>query len=215
MIKKQFTKEQVLDAMDKTRSVKAAARYMNCDYSTMKKYMKFYKEFEGGRSLFEIHRNQCGKGIPKYISVRGFTRKDPPLLDIMNGVCDVSSFNPQKIKFRMFEAGYLREECYHCGFHECRVSDNKIPLIMRFKNGNKQHYRLDNIEMLCYNCYFLFVDEVFTERDLLQLEDHKPMFKTTEAINFELDEYHLKRLKEIGLYDDKSGEDAYDLVSRK
>ena len=55
----------------------------------------------------------------------------------------------------------------------------------------------------------------FTEKDVEQLEDHKPLSKTTEAINFQLDDYHLKRLNELGLDDDKDSDDPYDLVSYK
>jgi hypothetical protein len=48
------------------------------------------------------------------------------------------------------------------------------------------------------------------------LEDHKSLSNTTEAVNLELDDYHLQRLKELGLYDspkDKD-DDPYSLVSR-
>jgi hypothetical protein len=49
-----------------------------------------------------------------------------------------------------------------------------------------------------------------------QLEETKSYSKTTEAIDFQLDDYHLSRLKEIGLYEDpKSDDDPYNLVSYK
>ena len=37
---KRLTKEQIVNAMDKTLSVAAAARYLNCSYQHLKKYMK-------------------------------------------------------------------------------------------------------------------------------------------------------------------------------
>ena len=151
---KHFEKSQILAAMSKTKSNKAAARYMNCSYIHYKKQAQFYKG-EDGRSLFEIHKNQAGKGIPKFLSNTPFGRKEPALLDIIEGRVDASHFNPQKIKHRMIESGYLKEECYKCGFHERRVLDYKVPLMMHFKDGNKQHYNLGNVEMLCYNCTFL------------------------------------------------------------
>ena len=49
---KHFTKQQVLAAMAKTKSNKAAARYSNCSYIHWKKWAQFYKG-EDGRSLFE------------------------------------------------------------------------------------------------------------------------------------------------------------------
>ena len=48
---KPFTKQQVLGAMAKTKSVKAAARYLNCSYHHLKRYMKLYTDVETGKSL--------------------------------------------------------------------------------------------------------------------------------------------------------------------
>ena len=33
------------------------------------------------------------------------------------------------------------EECSVCKFHERRVSDYKMPLLLNFKDGNKKNYR--------------------------------------------------------------------------
>ena len=181
-----FTKQQVLAAMSKTKSNKAAARYSNCSYVHWKKWAQFYKG-EDGRSLFEIHKNQAGKGIPKFLSNTPFGRKEPALLDIIEGRIDASHFNPQKIKHRMIESGYLKEECYKCGFHERRVLDYKVPLMMHFKDGNKQHYNLGNVEMLCYNCTFLTVGDLFTGKQIENMEDHVP--KSGGQPDWQVDEY--------------------------
>ena len=52
-------------------------------------------------------------------------------------------------------------------------------------------------------------------KDIEQLEDHKPLSKTTDAIDFQLDKYHLKRLKELGLSDEGDSDNPYDLDSYK
>ena len=210
---KPISKEMCLAAMNKTKSVKAAARYLNCSYQHLKKYMKLYNDEETGQTLFDKHKNQSGKGIPKFLSSKG---KEPALLDIIEGRVDASSFSPEKIKYRLIAEGYLEEECSKCGFKERRVTDYKVPLILNFKDKNKKNYNKENIHFLCYNCYFLYIDNVFTENDIKQLEDHVPLNKTTEAINFELDDYHMQRLKELGLDSDKKDEDdPYNLVSYK
>jgi hypothetical protein len=49
---KHITKEQCLVAMKQTRSVMAAARYLNCSYQHLKPFMKAYKDEETGLSLF-------------------------------------------------------------------------------------------------------------------------------------------------------------------
>ncbi len=200
--------------MAKTKSVKAAARYLNCSYHHLKRWMKLYNDEETGQTLFDLHKNQCGKGIPKFLKGQG---KEPALLDIIEGRIDPSSFSPEKIKYRLITEGHLDEECNHCKFSEHRVTDYKVPLILHFKDKNKQNYRKTNIQFLCYNCYFLFVDNVFTEKDIQQLEDHVPLYKTSDAIDFQLDDYHLQRLKELGLDGDKEDEDddPYNLVSYK
>ena len=208
---KSITKEMVLSAMDKTKSVRAAARYLNCSYQHLKKYMKMYKD-ENGVSLFEVHKNQCGKGIPKFLSNSPFSKNDPAILDVIEGRIDASHFNPQKLKYRMITEGYLKEECANCGFHERRVSDYKTPLIMHFKDGNKQHYGMNNIEMLCYNCYYLMVGDVFDNKQLDGLEDHKPTYSS--QVDWELDDYTKQRLIELGLEKPKPIEDGSEFISR-
>jgi hypothetical protein len=206
-----LTKESIISAMDKTKSVRAAARYLNCSYQHIKKWMKLYVD-ENGVSLFDAHKNQSGKGIPKFLSVSTINKKEPAILDIVEGRIDASHFNPQKIKYRLITEGYLKDECNNCGFHERRVSDYKSPLILHFKDGNKQHYRLDNMEMLCYNCYYLMVGDIFSGKQLEGLEDHKPMNQS--EVDWELDEYTKQRLLELGLDKPEIEDDGSEFISR-
>jgi len=206
---KPLSVEQIRAAMNKTKSNRAASRYLNVSYQHYKKWAKLYDATEEGYpNLFEQHKNQSGKGIPKFLNN---SKDDRSVLDIIEGRLDPSSWDPQKIKYRLFEEGYMKEECYNCGFHERRVSDYKIPLILNFKDRNKQHYRLDNLEMLCYNCYFLFMGDIFDDKQLEGLEDHKPMNQS--EVDWELDSYQLERLKELGLGGDDE-DDGLDIISR-
>jgi len=206
-----LTKESIISAMDKTKSVRAAARYLNCSYQHIKKWMKLYID-NNGVSLFDAHKNQSGKGIPKFLSVSTIYKKEPAILDIIEGRIDPSHFNPQKIKYRLITDGYLKDECCNCGFHERRVSDYKSPLILHFKDNNKQHYRLDNMEMLCYNCYYLMVGDIFSGKQLEGLEDHKPMNQS--EVDWELDEYTKQRLLELGLDKPEPIDDGSEFISR-
>jgi hypothetical protein len=212
---KPISKEDCLRAMKQTRSVKAAARYLNCSYQHLKPFMKAYKDEETGLSLFELHKNQSGKGIPKFISNTPFGKKLPAIEDIVNGKADTSSFTPEKLKFKLIESGYMIEQCYWCGFDEKREIDGKIPLIMFFKDGHRNNYQNGNCQLSCYNCYFLKLGNVFTERDIESFESHQTIYKTSEMNNFQLDDYQKKRLEEIGLWDKKVDEDPYSLVSKK
>jgi hypothetical protein len=209
---KPISKDMCLTAMDKTKSVKAAARYLNCSYHHLKRYMKLYVDEESGKTLFELHKNQQGKGIPKFLKSKG---KEPALLDIIEGRIDASSFSAEKLKYRLTTEGYLEECCSKCGFREHRVIDHKIPLILNFRDKNLTNYNLDNIEFLCYNCHFLYIGDVYSKKDIIKLEENTSVTKTTDAVDLQLDDYHLQRLRELGLDGENpiDDDDPYNLVS--
>jgi len=204
---KPLGKELILAAMAKTKSNMAAARYLNCSYQHYKKWAKLY-DSETHDSLFDEHKNQCGKGIPKFLRVGG---KEPALMDLIEGRANASSFSPEKIKYRLITEGYLEEKCKQCGFDERRVLDYKIPLLLHFKDNNKKNYHLDNLEMLCYNHFFLTVGDIFTSKQIEGIEDHKPV--NQGKVEWEVDDYHMQRLKELGLGDDE-GSEEYNIISR-
>ena len=209
---KPLSKEDILRAMNVTQSNRAAARYLHVSYIQYKKWAKNYDAPEEDYpNLFEQHKNQAGKGIPKFLRANG---PEPALLDIIEGRVDASSFNPDKLKYRLITEGYLAEECAVCRFHERRVNDYKIPLLLNFKDNIKKNWNKDNIELLCYNHYFLTVADVFNTADISQIEDSVPKNNTSEAVNWELDDYQLEQLKQLGLYDPPKIDDGSDLVSR-
>jgi|TARA_R100001086_G_scaffold74038_1_gene35679 hypothetical protein len=189
---KPLSKDMIVAAQANTKSNLAASRYLHVSYQHYKRYAKMY-------NLFESHKNQSGKGIPKFLKGSG---KEPALLDIIEGRVSASHFSPAKIKYRLIEEGYLSEECAMCGFKERRVLDYKMPLLLHFKDNNKSNYSRDNIELLCYNHYFVTVGDIFTEKDVKQIESHQEHLGTTDKIEWEIDEYHLQKLRELGLEDE-------------
>jgi hypothetical protein len=200
---KPLSKVQILAAQAKTKSNMAASRYLHVSYQHYKRWAKNYEATEPGyNNLFEQHKNQSGKGIPKFLAGG---KKQPALIEIMEGRIAASHFNPDKIKYRLIEEGYLLEECSICKFKERRVLDYKMPLLLHFKDKNKSNYNQSNIELICYNHYFLYVDDIFSKTDEKQIEGHQEHFNTTQAVDWEIDDYHLQRLKELGLVE--GGED--------
>ena len=67
--------------------------------------------------------------------------------------------------------------------------------------------------MLCYNHYFLQVGDIFNKQEEKQIESQTEHFGTTEKIEFEVDDYHLQRLKELGL-DGIDEDDTNQYISR-
>jgi hypothetical protein len=108
----------------------------------------------------------------------------------------------------------MLEQCYYCGFGERRQVDGKTPLLLTFLNSKKYDFTNGNAQLSCYNCYFLQIGSVFTDKDIEAIEGHT-VYKTTDAIDFQVDEYTRKRLEELGNFDVKVSDDPYDLVSRK
>ena len=194
---KVISKEDILRAMRFTKSNRAAARYLGCSYQHYKPYAKLFRVDEldpNSPTLFDTHKNQSGRGIPKVLPDR---RREPNVKNIVETGTGWESFSVEKIKSRLIAEGYLKDECYHCGFCERRVTDYKIPLLLNFKDGNKYNYLLNNLELLCYNDYFLLITDPLTPDQVREVED----VVQTKAITHEwdLDDDHLENMRALGL----------------
>tara|TARA_R110000782_G_scaffold72234_1_gene144739 strand:- start:160 stop:789 length:630 start_codon:yes stop_codon:yes gene_type:complete len=198
-----LTKEDIVRAQNVTRSNMAAARYLHVSYNHYKKYAKMYKN-EDGINLLEAHMNQSGEGIPKF-ALSG--NKELPLLDLLEGRVPIEHFDARKIKARLLSEGKLVEVCDKCNFAERRITDQKIPVILNFKDGNKKNWHLNNLEFLCYNCSFLYAASPIEEKRAEAMEDY---VKTRDdEPDWELDEHHINHLKELGLYEEEKPGDEF------
>ena len=198
-----ITKEDILRAQQNTRSNMAAARYLHISYNHYKKYAKMFKNDEGV-TLLEAHKNQEGKGIPKF-AVAGID--NVPLMDVLEGRVPIEHFDSRKIKARLLSEGKLVEVCTRCKFSERRIVDQKIPVILSFKDGDKKNWHLENLEFLCYNCSFLYAASPIEEKRAEAMEDY---VKTrNDEPDWELDEHHKEHLRELGLLDESNPGDEF------
>lgn len=209
---KYFTKDDILRAMKHTKSNRAASRYLGCSYQTYRKYAKLFKDNETGKTLFETHKNQAGKGIRKHLYGGRNVKDLAPLLDILEGRVDVANYTPDILKARLIEEGFLVEECKSCGFNERRVVDYRVPLVLNFKDRNSRNWLKENLEFLCYNCYFLNVGNIWSDNQLAQLEEYTKdgTYNNDEKPDFDLDENHIEHLKDLGLWDDSDDDEFID-----
>lgn len=172
-------RQMIERAMRETMSNKAAAKFLGVSFKTYKKYANLYKT-EEGVTLFQAHKNQAAKGIPKF----GKRRHDKAsIIDIMEERVSKTFVSIKILKTQMIEHGIMQEKCCRCGYQEKRVLDYKTPLILNFKDGNKRNWKLENVEFLCYNCYFMCVGEVFTNKQLSVMED----FTDVRPVKIDLD----------------------------
>jgi len=193
---KPFLKDDIERAMRMTKSNRAAARYLNCSYIHYKKYAKNFTD-ENGILLFDKHKNQSGKGISKHLPNKG---KEPALMDVIEGRVPIDSYTPEKLKNRLIQESYLQECCAKCQFAERRVLDYKVPLILNFKDNNKKNWTLSNLELLCYNHYFLYVGNIFTNKQIQHIEDYNPSTFQSKS-DWELDDYYKEHLQNLGVID--------------
>ena len=192
--KKELFKDDILRAIRHTKSNRAAARYLGCSYQHYKPYAKLFNDDETGQNLFDLHKNQCGKGIPKFLPNR---RREPNVKLIFEEGVGYESFTTTKIKTRGIAEGFLRDECYTCGCSERRVTDYKTPTLLNFKDGSKSNYILDNLEILCYNCYFLYVADPLTNDQIRHIETNQTVL--AKPFEWELDDEALSNMKALGL----------------
>jgi hypothetical protein len=149
---KNLTEAQIRYAMANSRSNFEAARFLNVANETYKKYAKAYIDSNTGKSLYDIHKNQFGRGIKKpQINIK--SSRLTSLEDIFAG--KKLNIKPYILRDRLIRNCILEEKCSECGFNERRVIDYQIPLLLDFIDGNHQNMAKDNLRLLCYNHTFL------------------------------------------------------------
>lgn len=147
-------------AMENTKSNAEAARFMKVSFTTYKKYAKMYTDPATGKSLYDMHTNQEGYGITKNVS-RAKAGKYS-IEKILAG--EHPAYPIWKLRNRILALGILPEECTSCGYSERRITDDTVPLLLDHCNGDKTDHRIENIQLLCLNCYYQQTGNPFNEQ---------------------------------------------------
>ena len=56
---------------------------------------------------------------------------------------------------KLFQGGFLEECCSNCGYEQKRDNDLTGPYLLDFLDGNDRNNKIDNLRVLCYNCYYI------------------------------------------------------------
>ena len=197
---KQITEDQILDAMSKTTSNTKAAEYLQVSLDTYKKYASKYRDGETGKTLFEIHYNQAMKGVVGRTWVGGKMRVNWD--NTLREGQVASHHRLEKLKHALIESGKLDLKCYRCGFDEQRVEDQKVPVMMNFKSGDKTDWRIQNIEMVCYNCAFLHCLDFYDDSVIYRVQNLPVSSNQNKADRkefYQLDDFYLDHIGKLGL----------------
>jgi len=189
-ISNDIDRSDVERAMRHSKSNKGAARYLGVSIKTYKKIASRYRTDEG-KTLYEIHCNKAAQGIPKFANR---SSRGPVLMDILEGHVSTRFISMKEVKRRLIVEGYMREECARCKFSERRVLDETCPLIMNYVDGNKRNWRLENLELLCYNCYYINIGNIFEQKQINAMEDYKVL--QSKPVDFELPKIQEDLIKE-------------------
>ena len=140
-----LTKNRILESQKHTKSNMEAARWMNVCYTTYKKWAKYY-------GVFEQHLNQKGNGIKKGFAVRTVNVEDI----VLGKRQPPRRWSQSVVKEELIDKGYWQDECSNCGYNEENMATGKTCLGIDFTDGDSKNWLLDNIRLLCSNCYYSF-----------------------------------------------------------
>tara|TARA_R110000787_G_scaffold149687_3_gene263682 strand:- start:1547 stop:2095 length:549 start_codon:yes stop_codon:yes gene_type:complete len=137
-------------AMENTKSNAAAARFLKISFTSYKKYAKMYTDRESGKTLYELHKNQFGVGIPKDV-----VKANKGIYSIDNILTGKHPKYPiWKLRNRLLALAILPESCNSCGYAERRITDDTVPLRLDHIDGDITNHCIENLQMLCINCYY-------------------------------------------------------------
>lgn len=204
-----LTEQQIKYAMSRSLSNRAASRILNVGYYTYRHYARLYFDVKEGKTLFEVHKNAAGKGIKKFFE----DSREPKLTDLLKEGMYLESYNIDKLKARLIYEGVVECKCNRCGFNETRVLDLKAPLLLNYRDGNKTNWTLDNLEFLCYNCYFLFIGDFISKKQEKSIEDFGAPSLRVQEQEWELDDYYLEHFRSLGLVD-REKEEGSEFISK-
>ena len=134
-------KNRIVWAIENTNSMKEAARELHIAYNTLKKYAKMY-------DVWAPNQGDKGNTKPKVDNMWNVQVHD-------NKMVRVKFRYNRKLQKKLLHEGYLEQRCSSCRYDKCRDSDLTSPLLINFINKNTTDMSLSNLELLCYNCYFI------------------------------------------------------------
>lgn len=137
-----LTELEIKESQEKCETAMACANYLRVNYETYKKWAIHFNLFKTNPWKKGSKKKYWDPNKGKY-----------PLNKILNG--EFPNYPVFRLKDLLIRSGIKNNECENCGFQEKRITDNKMPLILNFEDGNEKNHKLENIRVFCYNCTFL------------------------------------------------------------
>ena len=133
---------EIDEAQSATDNSKKASEYLGVSYRTYRKWCLFYGKWKTNPWRKGSKKKHWNPNDGKY-----------PLNQILEG--KFPNYSIKCLKNSLFRTQIKKAECEVCGFNERRIIDEKMPLLVNFKDGDEKNHKLENLQILCYNHYFL------------------------------------------------------------
>lgn len=131
----EVSKEQLLEAIEKTSSAVQASQHLGLMYTTFIRRCKEHGVYAP---------NQGGKGTAK-----PNPKARIPIEDILSGKKMMDS---KAVKKKLLAAGLKKEECEECGLGPF-WNGKKLTLQLDHKDGDRTNNSFENLRMICPNCH--------------------------------------------------------------
>ena len=142
--RRKYSETEFTNAWLGSLSIAQVAEKLNCNktgggYTTLRDTAKHL-----GLSKDHMTGQAWNKGVR-----RKSTAKSRPLEDIL--IANSPHRSTYSLKLRLFSAGLKQKQCEECGLTEWQ--GKPAPLALDHINGINNDHRIENLQILCYNCH--------------------------------------------------------------
>jgi hypothetical protein len=141
-------------------------RYINVSYPRWKKYAQLYINKEEGLSYFQILLNRSNKLKGGRVKIlRQLHRKKKwdewyvksIVEKLNNNTLNIKLYSHKRLKEFLIDNEILPNKCACCGYQEKNLISGKVPLLIDHINNDYKDFKIDNLQLLCFNCYYQLV----------------------------------------------------------
>lgn len=142
--RRSYTQEEFIKAWNSSTSIAQVADKIGCNrsgggYATIK---------SAAQELQLSDEHMQGQAWNTGLKFK--PNKPKPIEEIL---VEYSTYSTYNLKLRLWNEGIFPRKCNRCGIEEWM--GQPAPLALEHKNGIKTDHRLENLEILCYNCHGL------------------------------------------------------------
>lgn len=163
-----LSESQIRYAMANSENNYQASLFLGVSRELHKRSAELYIDKDTGVSLYTLHdavkspirvpseksrqrkQRERGRNPNRHYNCNSGYRE--LLEDVLSG--KYPGYCTNVLRTRVLTCGWIKPECENCGWDEYRLRDGNFPLLINFRDTNWRNCRLENIQLLCYNCYF-------------------------------------------------------------